>query len=553
MPATRLLSLLLSITTWVFATSSLAQSNLDKSQVSITILHTTDLHANILPTTDYKGTPDVGGAARCAAKIREIRRTTPHVLLVDAGDLYQGSAVGWRTRGSVMTRTINYLDYTSWTLGNHEFDWGAEILADRILESQVPVLAANLNWNPLPDGPEKLKRAASKVRPYTIEEIAGIKIGIIGLTTPGIPNWSRPRLIPGIGLEDSVKSLQKVIPELKAAGCEILVLVAHQAIKEDGDDHANQLFSVIRAFPEIDLVIGGHSHRVQKFQWVNKTLYSQAGYWGSHLGKVELIYDKASRKLIKRWADMIPMDSSVPFDEGLMALLDQDLKETEQELDTRIGAAKDRIHTLTGPRRETPAFNLICEAINAKLKARGVNAELIIHGILNERAVINPGPVKIRDVYEVIPYENTIGVAQLKGSQIWEILEENATAYPGGRFRGTWGMRMHLDPTGTKKGAILKELKEADGTPVDLQKTYTVAFNSYELASGGTRWRKVRSLADMKESQLAEYDFQTREAVIEYIKANSPLVALTNGWWTVEKAPRKPKPTPKQQQGNSEP
>jgi len=101
-----------------------ATAELASDTFQISILHTTDLHGHILPTTDYAGNADLGGFARCATQIRRWRRQNRNSILIDAGDVYQGTDVSLRTNGSLMIDLFNYLKFDAWIVGNHEFDWG---------------------------------------------------------------------------------------------------------------------------------------------------------------------------------------------------------------------------------------------------------------------------------------------------------------------------------------------------------------------------------------------------------------------------------------------
>ena len=109
--------------------------------VCISLIHTTDLHGHIRPTWTYDGEANMGGFARCATQITEWRKENPHHLLLDIGDLYQGTVVGHQSRGRVMTTCLNHLRYDAWVVGNHEFDWGFEGFASAVKGSSMPVLA----------------------------------------------------------------------------------------------------------------------------------------------------------------------------------------------------------------------------------------------------------------------------------------------------------------------------------------------------------------------------------------------------------------------------
>lgn len=506
------------------------------AEVHITILHTTDLHGNILPTTDYQGNPDRGGIARLATKIADIRRENPNTLLVDAGDTIQGTTVSFNTEGRLIVKLFNHLKYDAWTLGNHEFDWGLKKIAQCITDAEVPVLAANIKLPIERDGEPFPPEVAAfkKVRPYVIKEISGVKVGIIGLTTPGIPNWSRPRLIQPLEFVDSVRALQRIVPEVQRAGAHILVLVTHQGYKRSPDDHANQIHSIAAHYPELDVIIGGHSHQEWSEFLIRPSgiLYTQANYWGTYLGRVDIKFDTDKKKIIEKKSRTILMDASVPQDPAILDLSKEPLAEAEKELKTVIGTAESDFITRGSPKRETHIHNLICDAIDAALKKNNVRADIIIHGVLNDKGILKKGDITVYDVWTVVPYENTIGVFEVSLDALKELLEENASHFERGSFRGYWGARITYQLTEDRgKPLRIVSIADRDGKPFPPDATIKVAANSFDLASGGTRFPKLRQIADRPESKLVEYDFQTRQAVIDFIKERKTVAPRIVGWW----------------------
>jgi 2',3'-cyclic-nucleotide 2'-phosphodiesterase (5'-nucleotidase family) len=176
-------------------------------------------------------------------------------------------------------------------------------------------------------------------------------------------------------------------------------------------------------------------------------------------------------------------------------------------------------------------LNLVFAAIAGELREKGVAVDVIVHGILEKKGALAAGPVTVGDVWRMVPYENTIGVMQLTPAQLREVLEENAGAYERFNFRGVWGAQCVYAPAAPVSNRVVQLTfpRESD--------RLAVAFNSYELASGGLRWNKVRQLADDPATQLVEYDFQTREAVIEHIRRQGKVSPDTSGTWSVERKP----------------
>ncbi len=500
-------------------------------EVSLTIVATTDLHGHVLPTESYEGLSNLGGIARCATVIRQIRAENRNTLLVDAGDTSQGTAIGYLTGGLAMVKVLNALHYDAWVWGNHEFDWGLEKLAECAAAAEVPILNANLQAAaPAPSADSAAARILSRRQFFVLREIDGVKVGIIGLNTPGIPHWSRPGLIQGLQVRDSVETLKTVVPALRQAGAQVLVLVCHQGYREAGDDHANQINAIARNFPELDVIIGGHTHREFPEFEVSNVLYCQAGYFGIDLGRVDLVFDTERGRVVRRAAKTILMDGRVPLDDKVVKLVGREIDQSQKLLGTVIGEAKADFDLRGAPKRETSIHDLIFDSVAEALRNRGVRLDGIVHGILERRGTIEKGAITIGDIWKVMPYENTLGCCELSRSDLLAILEEDATVYGKWDFRGIAGLRWVFDPA-APEGHRTISLTHADGSPVKADEHLMVAFNSYDLASGGLRWKKLREIVDRPESKLQEYDCQTRQAVIDYVRNHGTVSPAIKGWW----------------------
>ncbi|MFA6562066.1 MAG: bifunctional UDP-sugar hydrolase/5'-nucleotidase [Verrucomicrobiia bacterium] len=498
-------------------------------EVQITILHTTDLHGHIQPADilypkEEIGN-DLGGLARCATAIKRIRAETPNCLLVDDGDTIQGTAASFMSGGLMMIRALNHLRYDAWVLGNHDFDWGSEKLARCVEASQAPVLAANVRCDA--SVPPAI---ADKVRPFVVKEVEGVRVAIVGLTTPGIPNWSRPRLIRGMTFAPSVEALQRVLPELKHQKPDVIVLAAHQGHRNSADDHANEIFSITSWFPEIAVIIGGHTHRAVPELMMRDILYSQAGHWGCSLGRLDLIYDTDQRKLTSRKSRLIKMDGSVPQDSEILALAKSDLAAAERALARIIGTATADFSIAGAPARETPVHNLLCEAILDRCRRAGHPADIVIHGVLNEHAGLRKGTVTVGDCWSLVPFENFIGVFEVTPLQLREILEESAAHYSRDHFTGVYGMKLALRVTAPRDQRVVS-LADRDGQPFAPNRRLRVAVNSFDLASAGTRKARLRAIADAPEAKLVEMDYPVRQALIDFIAAEKEISPRLHGWW----------------------
>ena len=184
----------------LFPTLASAAAALEPDTVCISILHTTDLHGHILPTSDYDGTADRGGLARCVTQIRRWRRQNPNSILVDVGDVYQGTEVSLRNKGELMIDLFNHLKYDAWVIGNHEFDWGIEPFTKALQKSEMPVLGANTTLDGKPAGSSSdSQHPFAKVQPFSREGNRGHQnrdyrnhnAGHVVLASAGVYGWNR--------------------------------------------------------------------------------------------------------------------------------------------------------------------------------------------------------------------------------------------------------------------------------------------------------------------------------------------------------------------------
>jgi len=500
-------------------------------EVPITILHTCDLHGNILPTESYEGQTNVGGIARCATVIRQIRAKEKNVLLVDAGDTMQGTPVSFLSEGQVMVKCLNQLHYDSWTWGNHEFDWGLGKLAASAELAEVPIVVANMR-EVGSGGTTNSQRIMSRVKPYLVKEIDGVKVGIIGLDTPDIQSWSRPQLFAGLEFQDSVETLRRVIPRARVAGAQVLVLVCHQGYREAGDDHANQINAIARNFPELDVIIGAHTHRNFPEFKVSNVLYSQADYYGIDLGRVDLVFDTEKGRVVKRQSNTLLMDEHIPLDGEILKLASAEIEKAEKLSSTRLGTATDDFWIRALPHRETPVHDLIFKAIVDAFHERDVKVDVVVHGINERRYGLKKGSITVGDVWKIVPYENTYGTCNLDGKELRSILEEDLKYVDTGDFRGIWGLKWNFDLS-APEGHRTISLTHTNGNAVADNEKLIVAFSSYDLAGGGARFPVLRAIADKPETKTVDFDISTRQAVIDYIKSRGTIAPTLGGWWAI--------------------
>ena len=491
----------------------------NESTVTISILHTTDLHGHILPTVDYQGNPNVGGLARCATQIRQWQREAPNSILLDIGDVYQGTEVSLRAGGANMIRCLNALRYDAWVVGNHEFDWGMGPFTESVQHSDMPVLSGNSFIEGQPVGTlTDASHPLSRIKPYLIKEVAGIRLAIVAITTPALTTWEPPEHLRGFEALDPIDTLRVLLPEVRAQKPDAIVLTGHMGLIRI-DDNANRVGAITRTFPEIAVFLGGHTHQNHSSDIINRVLYTQADHFGLYAGKVDLTFDRASRRLLQSHAITVPMDAKVALDPVVLSL-------TQADLDAAALTMAQPVGELTEPLSVTTTFNepgdivrLIGSAIRFSLRQKGVEVDAIVHGLFDNKRSLAPGPKTVADIWEVLPYENDIVTFDVNRSDFLALARDlaNARNFSSGRDeRNLMGVRIR----GTWNGTIftVSDLVGLSG-PLPDKPTYRIALNSYDSQSGGGRFPVVAKLVAQPGSNRVLQSLDTRGALIDFFVA----------------------------------
>ena len=469
---------------------------------TISLFHTTDLHGHILPSETYEGLEDVGGLARCATCIRQWRQESPHSLTVDVGDVVQGTAASIRRDGRLMLELFNRLGYDAWTLGNHDFDWGPDATEGLLDLSVAPVLTANLERGGRRPG--GFDGAWGKVRPWTVREVGGFRIGLVGLVTPGLPFWLTPETLGGTAPLDPAATLKASLAEIAAEKPDTVVVMGHMGWRFN-DDYANPVREILADAPGVSVYLAGHSHQNQPSWLMHDVLCSQASYYGIHCGRVDLTFDLESRKLVDRRAFTLLMDDRYALDPLVMELSRGDLDAAEADLGREVATVKAPI---AAKGRASPLVRLLCEAFVSSLAKRGTQVDGVFHGTFNTGDV-QPGRLTVADCWKIIPYENLLVTAEVTGGELLEILAEDA------QVRNSDRTLWPFEVVGDAKGAPIRIAR--DGQEVPRDKRLSIAFNSYDGQSGGRRLMKMREILGSPGAKRQTTPVDTRSALIDYL------------------------------------
>ena len=491
-----------------------------RSLRTISIFHTTDLHGHIRPTATYGGIENVGGLARCASQIRRWRTENPNSLLLDIGDVYQGTPVGWATRGRIMIDLFNQLKYDGWVMGNHEFDWGPEVVVDAVSRSEMPIITGNLVLDGKPAGAfDDATHPLAKIVPHMVKNVGGFRIGVLGLITPGLPYWLRPEMLNGFEVVDPVKIMADSMKFLREeAKVDAIVACGHMGWRDE-DDFANRVLSLLESEDGPDIYIGGHTHRDHSSRYVGKTLYTQADYFGIHCGRVDLSFDLESRKLVERRAFTVLMDDRITEDPLVLEVAAKDLDVAKDYMAEEIGELQvDLSDERPRDGSGSAVQKLIAASIMHAARSHDLKPDGVFHGTFGS-GTLKAGPKTHADAWGILPYDNRLVALYLTRAELLAVLNESLG---GSSDRALFGFKVDLvkseapryETRGSRFVRALTSLR--DPAPKPLDHRYCILFNSYDVQSGGRRLMRLRALAQQAECKATLIPPSGREALIDF-------------------------------------
>lgn len=501
---------------------------------TLTILHTNDVHSRIEPINKYDSTCSAeddaeakcfGGTARLVTAIRAAQAATNNAILVDGGDQFQGSLFYNYYKGKAAAEMMNRLGYDAMTVGNHEFDDGPEVLRGFMDAVDFPVLMANADISAEP-------QLADVLKPSTVIESGGEKIGLIGLTPADTDELASPG--PNITFGDPIEAVRREVGKLTADGVRRIIVLSHSGYAEDQE--------LAAAVDGIDVIVGGHSHTLLANDmegaagpyptWVaspdgTKTPIVQAGSYGRYLGRLDVIFDDDG-VVTGATGGPVLLDAGIAEDAELrtrIAELAEPLEEIRSEVVAETAAPIDGSRE-TCRVAECEMGNLVAEAQLDRVKDQGIRISFANGGGL--RASIDQGPVTMGEVLSVLPFQNTLSTFRLTGADVLAALENGVSQVEeaAGRFPQVAGLRYAFDPAAEPGSRITSaEVRTAGGwQPVEPDTVYGVVANNY-VRGGGDGY------AVFAEKARDAYDYgpDLADVVAEYLAANGPYQPHTDG------------------------
>ena len=509
------------------------------------IIHTNDTHARILEFNRF-GAPCrpedasagrcFGGVARRATVLEQIRAESPHVLLLDAGDQFQGTLFYSRFKGTLTATLMNELGYDAMVVGNHEFDDGPEVLAAFVDQVDFPVLGSNVvatSTDPL----------AGQLADSVVLDVGGRKIGVIGVITEETTDLSSPG--EGVSFSSIEETSRRLVARLEQEDVDIIVALSHSGLERDR--------MIASAVEGLDVIVGGHTNSllsnsdtsaVGPYPLVVESprgepvLIVTAFAWGKLLGDLTLTFD--AQGVAKRWqGEPRVLDAQIAENTAITELLSPFTAEVEAFSARPIGAAEVDLIGMEAVCRfgECNFGNLIADALLDHGRARGVQVALQNSGGI--RAGVSQGTITVGAILTALPFGNTASVFGLLGRDLRAVFEHGVSrahdpdADGTGRFLQVAGLRYSFDPTAAVGDRIVSiEIATTPGKgsadtsyePLDEDREYLVICNGFNR-SGGDGFEILRDRA------IDPYD-QGRvisDIVIDYVRARERVAPGVEG------------------------
>jgi len=523
-----------------------------QERTTLTVLFTSDIHAHVLPYDDLRERPADGSLAQVASLVARLRRANPSSVVLDGGDAIQGTPLGYYAIAAAgasghdpTVAAMNLVGYDAAVVGNHEFNFGLDVLRRSLSQSRFPWLAANVSGC---DG------AKLPIRDEFVLDRGGIRVGILGLTTPNIPHWDPPSHWAGLGFEDPVAVAAARIPALRRR-VDVVIVVLHSGFEQDLDTGApndtgfENFAARLARVPGIDLLLTGHTHRNIPPRVFGTTIVAQPGRWAEFVTRVDLdLGREGGTWKVNGWrGENLPTAKEIA-DPAVIAAVDEDEARAKAELGRPLGELAEPLAVTSLPLGDDPAVDLV-HAV--QLEASG--AQLSLAAPLGSRIAFAAGTTTPRLAHALYPYPNTLLVVRLTGKQLEDVLEHAVRGWTGVECSG--GCTLGRDPDvppynydtleggtylvdpGAPVGRRIRGLR-VSGVPVRPDDTFTVAINSYRAAGGGG-YPHLATAPRVKEIARPMVDL-----IVEYLARHRKITPVADDNWAFA-VPLRERPAPR--------
>ncbi len=530
----------LSLVLFLSASFVSAACNSNARPTRLTIISTNDFHGHMDAASDSDlGQRSHGGFGWMLGYFKTVRQDNPTgVILLDGGDLWQGTLLSNMTKGEAVIALYNAAGYDAVALGNHEFDFGAgdegssdlrHVLKSRLKEAKFPMLAANVltveDRKPL---------ELPNFKPYTIIERQGVKVGIIGLATPSTKETTLAKNIKDLTFTDPASAVHRYSKILRQEGAKVVIVLTHLGATWDEKKQAwsGELVDLIKEIRgEVDLAVGAHTHTIISERIFDVPVMS-AGFYGRSFTRADILLDKNGTILAtnlegptfffhKSTSSAPPTYRGRPVyrDDSFDATYEKYYKKVAEIVNKEYGETTAEISN--HGEYDTPMGHV---AADAMLAASAGEADIAMTNRGGLRTSLPAGKITYGDIFKVIPFDNEMVIVTVTGEQLVSAWEHGLNSYYWPLEIG--GITVYFEKSSTGNCRVTKAILQ-DGRQLDRNAMYRVATNDF-LYGGGDGYGYFNG-GVAKNTNLA-----LRTVLADYLAKNSPITAAKEPRYVVE-------------------
>lgn len=472
------------------------------------ILTTNDIHGKIEVGFDKKRNEAQGGIETLGGIVNDFRAINPQgTVVVDGGDAWQGTLISNTVNGESVIKSMDEIQYDAAAVGNHEFDFGRDVLINNIKNATFPILGANI----IEDATGK---RVDWTQPYTIVEKAGLKVGIIGFATPQTATTTKSTNIKGLTFADPVPYAKELSAELRAKGADVVMVTSHLPGEQDAKtaEIMGELVDLANGTGNgtLDAIVGGHSHR-RVSGLVNGIPVVEAQSWLGAVGHIQLYVDKETKKVVSSSASLLETYGNLTQADADVAKIVADYKSLISEKAGEVeGIAAEKLTRLSYRYEQngnkdrdgiTPLGALITDAMRAT-----EGSDIAFTNIGGIRADVEPGEITYSEMFEVLPFGNYNVTGTMTAEQVKTALEvlDKYTNLPALQFSG---LKVEWDNT-REKGDKFTKITLVDGTPVyvdgtfNTDRTFQVTTNDFMATGTGDGYAVFGQVKEWKDGAI---------------------------------------------------
>jgi 2',3'-cyclic-nucleotide 2'-phosphodiesterase/3'-nucleotidase len=536
---------------------------------SVTILQTTDLHGVILPY-DFIEKKDMDvSLAGISTYVKKTRKGRNPVILLDNGDNLQGQPAVYyynfidTISPHLNAEAMNFLNYDAGTVGNHDIEAGHQVYDRLVIDYDFPLLAANA---------VEIKTGKPYFDPFTIIEKNGIRVAVLGLITPSVPDWLPPELYSGIKFRDMLETAKDFMPEMMKENPDLVVGLFHSGWDEPGDEAGegshydeNGVYAIAMNVPGFDIILCGHNHNVHNRKIVNSAgdtvMILEGGSRAGKIARADVTFsgNKANGRKQKRISGKIINVHEYPSDPEFIGKFAEQKKELMEYVDKRIAVFEATVTSRDSYFGSSPFVDMI-HSIQLEI----TKADVSFAAPLSFDVEIPKGPVTVGDMFKLYRFENMLYTMSMTGSEIKKYLEfsysewlntmkgpddyllkfrvgkdgkpilTNGEAWLRNQpynFDSAAGIDYTVDVS-KPEGKRVNIISFSNGDRFDMQETFKVALNSYRGNGGGGHLTAGAGITkkELPERLINSTERDLRYYILEYLEAKESIrpTALNN-------------------------